>query len=68
MYCSKECSINAEKEKTLERVRRYRKRYDNRGDNYWGLGSGTLGSHKHEDIESEFHAVKKELKRLKIKK
>ena len=34
----------------------------------WGLGSGTLGEHMHDDFEKEQNVIQKELQRLRIKK
>lgn len=68
-YCSKKCAetvilfqnANAAN-KYYHHVKKLRG-----GDTVWGLGSGSLGQHRHDEFESEYNVVEKELQRLGLK-
>lgn len=68
VYCSDKCSKYAHKEQKEAYNRRYRLQNKDKSDNYWGLGSGYLGSHcNKDDFEKEHQAIILERKRLKLK-
>ncbi|MDO5849290.1 MAG: hypothetical protein Q4P18_07130 [Methanobrevibacter sp.] len=67
-YCSDTCKKYGYQEKTLQRVRKHRQKYDiNYPTSKWGLGSGRLSGHSKKDFEKEELTIKNELKRLGIK-
>lgn len=67
-YCSEECSHYAHMEQKARYTREYRLKYKSgKSDSYWGLGSGSLGSHGEESFDDEQEAIRKEFKRLKLK-
>lgn len=67
MYCSDKCRQYSRKEQKESYNRKYRLKYNNKSDTYWGLGSGYLGEHRHADFEKEISAINMERKRLKLK-
>ena len=67
MYCCKECAKEAEKEKALKRWLKWF--YKHKKEMYQTalLGTSSLGQHREEDFNKEYKAIRKELKRLKLK-
>ena len=66
-YCSTECQYHAELDQNAEaRMKSYHRHKKRGGDKFWGLGSGGLGSHRHEDPEVELSKIHNELRRLKL--
>lgn len=67
-YCSKECSENKRLEQNADAAMRYyhHTKKQRGGDKVWGLGTGGLGQHKHDDWEVELQKVQNEMKRLRI--
>ena len=67
-YCSKTCSNNRRLEQNAEsRMKSYHKNKKRGGDKFYGLGSGGLGPHMHQDWETEKVKINNELKRLKLR-
>ena len=64
-YCSKSCSDKRKMEQDCDAALRYyyHVRKKRGGDKAWGLGTGSLGPHMHEDFETEKLKVENELKR-----
>ena len=66
-YCSDECQYYSTLEKNAEaRIKSYYKNKKRGGDKFWGLGSGGLGCHRHEDPEVELSKIQNEFRRLKL--
>ena len=66
-YCSESCCYNAELEKNADyRMKSYHKNKKRGGDKFWGMGSGGLGPHRHEDPLLELTKIQNEMKRLNI--
>ena len=66
-YCSQECSQEARRLKS----RVYFSRWYTKNKVYcWARkkGTGTLGPHRHDNDESEYEAIQKELHRLRLRK
>ena len=70
LYCSKTCSKNAKREQDRNAwTRWYYKNKDLlKQKPKWGLGSGTLGPHMHNDWNKEQKVIETELNRLKLRK
>ena len=67
-YCSDECARYALLEQKARYNVRYRLKYKSRkSDSYWGMGSGSLGSHKKDDFDEELESIRKELRRFKLR-
>ena len=68
MYCSPKCSTEAEKENTRNRVHKWyhRNKHNLSEKRRWGLGTGELGPHRHEDWEIEREKIEKEMQRLRL--
>lgn len=68
VYCSSRCRYYGNLEKTMFRMRKYRKfLLETYGyDATYGLGEGNLGSHRRDDFDSELRAIKKEMSRIGI--
>lgn len=68
-YCSIDCQYNAELEKNADyRMKSYHKNKKRGGDKFWGVGSGGLGPHRHNDPDLELLKIRNELKRLNLVK
>ncbi|BBL61526.1 hypothetical protein [Methanobrevibacter arboriphilus] len=69
MYCNEYCSKEGEKENRRKRRSKYYHRYKNvmHEETKYGLGSGFLSMHRHEEDIKELIAVENEMRRLKIK-
>ena len=68
-YCSEECARYARLEQKSKYNQKYRLKYKSRkSDSYWGLGSGSLGSHCKESFDEEQEAIHKEFKHLKLRR
>lgn len=64
-YCSKNCAENRILEQNADaRMKSYHKNKKRGGDKFYGLGSGGLGPHKHDDWETEKLKVENEMCRL----
>lgn len=65
-YCSEICSENKNRELNADAANKYY--HHNKklrgGDKVWGLGSGSLGPHRHEDSDLELEKVQNEMRRL----
>ena len=68
VYCSKTCADEAEKENNRNRRHKWYHKNKHRltQKQRYGLGSGTLGPHKHQDNEKELQTIKNERKRIGI--
>lgn len=67
-YCSKTCADNKNRELNNDAANKH---YHNvkklrGGDKVWGLGSGSLGPHCHQDHLLEHQKIQNELRRLKL--
>lgn len=67
-YCSKKC---AETIILFQNANAANKHYHHvkklrGGDSVWGLGSGSLGPHMHEDWQVEIEKIENEMKRLRL--
>ena len=69
-YCCDECRTDARRQQLRNRSHRWyhRHKHELTEKQRWGLGSGTLGEHMHDDFEKEQNVIQKELQRLRIKK
>ena len=66
-YCSEECKKNRKLEQDANAsMKYYHKKKKRGGDKVWGLGSGGLGPHMHDDFEVEKSKISKELRRLNL--
>ena len=66
-YCSSNCQYHAELEKNAEsRMKSYYRNKKRGGDKFWGLGSGGLGCHRHDDPEVELSKIHNEFRRLNL--
>lgn len=67
-YCSETCAKNSKREQTANsRMKYYYKNKKRGGDKFYGLGTGGLGPHKHEDDDKEYEKILKEFHRLRIR-
>ena len=67
-YCSNSCQYHAELEQNAEsRMKSYHRHKKRGGDKFWGIGTGGLGAHMHDDPEVELLKINNELKRLSLK-
>lgn len=68
-YCCEECRKNARAQQSRNKSHKYYHRHKHELDDKrrWGLGSGTLGQHRHKDFSKEEKTIKKELIRLRLK-
>ena len=68
-YCCDECRENARLEQSRIKSHRWyhKHKHELSEKRRWGLGSGTLGQHRHKDFSKEEKTIKKELTRLRIK-
>lgn len=69
IYCSDECRDNAVLDQSKIKSHKYyhKHKHEMNEKQRWGLGSGTLGQHRHKDFAKEEKTIKKELTRLRIK-
>lgn len=67
-YCSQECRKNAINEQARRKSHRWyhRHKHELSEKQRWGLGSGAIGQHRHEDYEKEQQVITNELKRIGI--
>lgn len=65
-YCSDKCRNYSNLEHTEKRVRKHRRKYKNKTDTYWGLGSGYLHGTPKKDFEEEHESIMVERRRLKL--
>ena len=69
LYCSDECRYYSDMDHTLERVRKFRKKYGNvlrELPGYVGmsLGTGKLGEHRCDSMEEEERKIRQEIRAL----
>ena len=69
-YCCEECSEKVRSQQSRNKSHKWyhKHKHELPEKSRWGLGSGTLGQHRHKDFDKEGKVIKKELARLKIKK
>lgn len=67
-YCSKICSDNKNRELNADAANKHYHHVKKLrgGDTTWGLGSGSLGPHMHDDWDIEIQKIQNEMKRLRI--
>lgn len=68
-YCSDECRSEMEKVQSRNRFHKWYHKHKHELDEKrrWGLGSGTLGPHRHNDFTKEQNTIHNELTRLRLK-
>ena len=68
-FCCDECrkASDSERSRNKSLVWYHKNKHKLSEKARWGLGSGTLGQHRHKDFAKEEKTIKKELTRLKIK-
>jgi len=68
-YCCEECSeiVRSQQSRNKSHKWYHNNKHKLTEKQRWGLGSGTLGQHRHKDFNKEKKTIKKELTRLKIK-
>lgn len=69
-YCSDYCRESARSHQSRMKSHRWyhRHKHELTEKQRWGLGSGVIGQHRHEDFQREHEVILKELTRLGIKK
>lgn len=69
-YCSTQCKTKARQHQSRMKSHRWYHKNKHRltEKQRWGLGSGTIGQHRHDDFDKEYTVITKELSRLGIKK
>ena len=69
-YCSDECRDDAILQQSRMKSHRWyhKNKHKLSEKQRWGLGSGTLGQHRHSDFKKEEMTIKRELVRLKLKR
>ena len=65
-YCSEVCAENKNRELNADAANKYyhHTKKLRGGDKCWGLGSGSLGPHRHEDCNMELEKIQNEMRRL----
>ena len=68
-YCSKECRKNSRKAQNRRNFHKWYHRHKNEMgyDKRWGMGTGKLGPHRHDNNDKEQQAIQKEFTRLRLK-
>ena len=70
LYCSDECRDYARNEQS--RMKSYRWYHNHKHElseeQRWGLGSGYLGGHRHNDFNKEYEIICNEFVRLRLKR
>jgi len=67
IYCSYICAYYKKLEQNADsRMKSYHKNKKRGGDKFWGLGTGGLGPHHHEDWDVEFQKITNEMARLRL--
>lgn len=69
-YCSQLCRKDARSQQSRNKAHRWyhRHKHELTEKQRWGLGSGTLGGHMHDDFEKEQSVIEKEFARLRLKR
>lgn len=69
-YCSDECRDSARSHQSRMKSHRWyhKHKHELTEKQRWGLGSSTIGQHRHDDFEREQEVITKELSRLGLKK
>lgn len=66
-YCSEKCKKNRKLEQDADASLKYYHTHKKRGgDKVWGLGSGGLGPHMHDDFDVEKEKISREKRRLRL--
>lgn len=70
LYCSEDCTKYARMENTNNRIRKYRKKYEDVQTilDMKNIGTGNLGEHRLDDFKEEYQRVLREMNRQGIKK
>lgn len=68
-FCCDKCreSSDLERSRIKSHMWYHRNKHKLTEKQRWGLGSGTLGQHRHKDFAKEHKTIKKELTRFRIK-
>ena len=69
-YCSERCRKDSRGHQSRMKSHRYyhKHKFEMSEKQRFGLGSGTLGQHSYKDFDKESTVVRKEMKRLRLKK
>lgn len=69
-YCGDDCREVARSQQSRNKAHRWyhRHKHELSEKQRWGLGSGTLGAHSHDDFEKEQSVIEKEFQRLRLKR
>lgn len=69
-YCSQLCRQDSRSQQSRNKAHRWyhRHKHELTEKQRWGLGSGTLGGHMHDDFEKEQSVIEKEFTRLRLKR
>lgn len=69
-YCSPQCRKDARSHQSRMKSHRYyhKHKHEMNEKQRWGLGSGVLGAHAHNDYEKEQRVIQNELRRLGLKR
>lgn len=68
-YCCDECRDEARSEQSRIKAHRWyhKHKHELSEKQRWGLGSGLLGQHRHEDFEKELRTIQNEFRWLHLK-
>ena len=69
-YCSDYCRESARSHQSRMKSHRWyhRHKHELTEKQRWGLGSGTIGQHRHKDYKKEQKVIQKEIQRLGIRR
>lgn len=69
-YCSDKCREIVKSQQARNKAHRWyhRHKHELSEKQRWGLGSGRLGAHSHDDFEKEQSVIENEFKRLRLKR
>ena len=69
-YCNDKCRDDARGQQSRNKAHKWYHKHKKElsEKSRWGLGSGTLGGHRHDDFQKEQSVIQKEFTRLRLKR